>query len=197
MSSGSNTSTRSDAARNRTRILEIAEKYFAEHGLDVPMDTIARKAGVGAGTLYRHFPNRETLIASLIEDRVGDLRQTHCNLVTSEADAAKKLEEWLHAMRAWMRSYDGLPGPLRQAWEEGTTPLGLNCMEVINMTEELLREAQQHGLARSDLSARDLYLANIGAAWAASAPLADGSTNDVVANLISSGWRAAPQLSKE
>lgn len=191
MSSISNTNTRSDATKNRARILEVAEKCFAEQGLEIPMDTIAKQAGVGAGTLYRHFPNREALVAALVEDRVGDLQQTHRELVASNADSAKKLEEWLQAMRAWMTSYDGLPGPLRQAWEEEATPLGVNCVQVINMTDEILQEAQDHGLARTDLSGRDLYLANLGAAWAASAPLADKGTGEMMVNLITSGWRAA------
>lgn len=190
MSSGSTAKTRSDATRNHARILEIAEKCFAEHGLEIPMDTIAKQAGVGPGTLYRHFPNREALIASLVEHRVGDLRQTHSDLVASGIDAATKLEEWLHAMREWMTSYDGLPGPLRQAWEEEATPLGVNCVQVISMTDEILREAQAHGLARNDLSGRDLYLANLGAAWAASAPLADKDTGKMMVSLITSGWRA-------
>lgn len=189
MSSAKTASTRSDAARNRAHILEIAESCFIEQGLDVPMDTIAKRAGVGAGTLYRHFPNRESLIASLVEDRVGDLRQVRNALLGSEHDAATKLERWLQAMRAWMTSYDGLPGPLRQAWEEDATPLGVNCMEVIGMTEEFLNDAQDQGAAKSGLSGRDLYLANLGAAWAASAPVADGATDGAVADLLTSGWR--------
>lgn len=193
MSSASGTNARSDAKRNRARILEIAEKCFTEHGLEVPMDTIAKQAGVGAGTLYRHFPDRGALIATLVEDRVGDLQQAHSDLVESKRDAATKLDQWLRAMRAWMTSYDGLPGPLREVWEEEATPLGANCMNVIDMTEGLLLEAQRCGVARPELSGRDLYLANLGAAWAASAPLADESTDGMVAKLITSGWRTTPR----
>ncbi|MGP6173291.1 TetR/AcrR family transcriptional regulator [Corynebacterium sp. A21] len=185
-------STRSDATKNRAHILCIAEGIFAEQGLDVPMDTIAKKAGVGAGTLYRHFPNRDALVATVVDERVGDLRQVHRTLVASEQGVSEKLGQWLEAMRSWMTSYDGLPEPLRRAWEDEETPLGVNCTEVIAMTEEFLQDAQYEGSARPDLSARDLYLANLGAAWAAAAPLADTGTSKVVATLLSSGWQVIP-----
>jgi len=181
---------RSDATRNRARILEIAEECFAEHGLEVPLDTIAKQAGVGAGTLYRHFPNRETLIAALVADRIGDLQQIHHDLVAAELTAGTRLERWLEAIRTWMTSYDGLPDPLREAWEKDATMLGAHCRPVVDMTDQLLRDAQQHGDARPDLSGRDLYLANLGAAWAASAPLADSQSGACIVDILGSGWRA-------
>lgn len=61
---------RADAARNRARVLEVAYESFASDGLSVPIDEIARRAGVGAGTVYRHFPTKEALFAAVIEDRV-------------------------------------------------------------------------------------------------------------------------------
>ena len=60
---------RADAQRNRDAVLEAARKLFAEHGNDAQMDEIARKAGVGVGTVYRHFPNKEALIEALIQRR--------------------------------------------------------------------------------------------------------------------------------
>ncbi len=192
MTASGERSTRSDATKNRAHILNIAEGVFIEQGLDVPMDTIAKTAGVGAGTLYRHFPNRDALIAAVVDGRVGDLRQVHCTLVASEQGVSEKLRQWLAAMRSWMTSYDGLPEPLRRAWEDEETSLGINCTEVIAMTEEFLQDAQYEGSARPDLSARDLYLANLGAAWAAAAPLADTDTSNIVATLLSSGWQEKP-----
>lgn len=61
---------RADAARNRARVLEVAYETFAAEGLAVPVDEIARRAGVGPGTLYRHFPTKEALFGAVIEDRV-------------------------------------------------------------------------------------------------------------------------------
>lgn len=61
---------RADAARNRARVLEVAYELFAEKGIAVPIDEIARRAGVGPGTVYRHFPTKESLFEAVIEDRV-------------------------------------------------------------------------------------------------------------------------------
>jgi AcrR family transcriptional regulator len=61
---------RADAARNRARVLEVAYETFAAEGLAVPIDEIARRAGVGAGTVYRHFPTKDALFAAVIDDRV-------------------------------------------------------------------------------------------------------------------------------
>ena len=64
---------RADAARNRARVLEVAYETFAADGLAVPIDEIARRAGVGAGTVYRHFPTKEDLYKAVVEDRIGNI----------------------------------------------------------------------------------------------------------------------------
>ena len=61
---------RADAARNRARVLEVAYETFAADGLGVPIDEIARRAGVGAGTVYRHFPTKEDLYRAVVQDRI-------------------------------------------------------------------------------------------------------------------------------
>jgi AcrR family transcriptional regulator len=66
---------RADAARNRARILDAARSAFAEAGLDVGVEEIARRAGVGKGTLYRRFPTKEALVRAIFEDLLGDLEQ--------------------------------------------------------------------------------------------------------------------------
>ena len=64
---------RADAARNRARVLEVAYDTFAAEGFSVPIDEIARRAGVGAGTVYRHFPTKEDLYRAVVEDRIGNI----------------------------------------------------------------------------------------------------------------------------
>ncbi|HEX3332835.1 MAG TPA: TetR/AcrR family transcriptional regulator [Acidimicrobiales bacterium] len=64
---------RADAVRNRARILDAAESVFANEGIEAPVDTIAEKAGVGVGTLYRHFPTKEKLCEAILLDRLRDL----------------------------------------------------------------------------------------------------------------------------
>src|ERR1700757_4023223 len=64
---------RADAARNRARVLETAYETFAAEGLSVPIDEIARRAGVGAGTIYRHFPTKEDLYRAVVQERIGHI----------------------------------------------------------------------------------------------------------------------------
>ncbi len=64
---------RADALRNRARVLEVAYAAFATDGLAVPIDEIARRAGVGAGTVYRHFPAKADLYRAVVEDRIDSL----------------------------------------------------------------------------------------------------------------------------
>src|SRR5919198_5969688 len=70
------TTLRRDAQRNRERIVEAARRSFAEHGLDVGVDEIARRAGVGMGTLYRRFPTKASLVHAIFEDRLDALQPT-------------------------------------------------------------------------------------------------------------------------
>lgn len=64
---------RADARHNRARVLAAAQEAFAEEGLSVPLDAVARRAGVGAGTVYRHFPGKESLVAAVVNDRLDRL----------------------------------------------------------------------------------------------------------------------------
>ena len=67
---------RADAVKNRARILEAAEEIFATEGVSVPIDTVAERAGLGVGTLYRHFPTKEALFEAIVVDRLEQLLET-------------------------------------------------------------------------------------------------------------------------
>ncbi|ORB31386.1 TetR/AcrR family transcriptional regulator [Mycolicibacterium parafortuitum] len=79
---------RADAARNRARVLEVAYDTFAAEGLGVPIDEIARRAGVGAGTVYRHFPTKEALVVAVAEDRVRRIVEHAQALLAGEEPGA-------------------------------------------------------------------------------------------------------------
>src|SRR3954449_6757081 len=86
---------RADAERNRERILDAAREAFAEGGLDVGLHEIAKRAGVGVGTVYRRFPEKEELIAALFEDRIEDVIAI-AEEALAEEDAWTGLEHFLH-----------------------------------------------------------------------------------------------------
>jgi AcrR family transcriptional regulator len=87
---------RADAVRNRARILESARAAFTARGADASLEEIARSAGVGIGTLYRHFPTRDDLVEAVFRDRIEELEALADDLLASDAPAAA-LETWLHA----------------------------------------------------------------------------------------------------
>lgn len=151
------------------------------------MDGIAKRAGVGAGTLYRHFPTREELVAAVIEDRRPDLERERVAIRDGGLEPRAALDQWLAALSAWMRVYDGLPAPLRAAAEAQSTPLGTTCEDVIATTERFLIAVQDAGQARSGVLGRDLFLGVLAATWAVgAAPDDDAGTR--LLDLLRSGW---------
>ncbi len=87
-SAGATRPLRADAQRNRDRILEAAQVVFAAEGIEVPVDTIAEKAGVGVGTLYRHFPTKEKLCEAILLDRLSALTVEATALADADDPAA-------------------------------------------------------------------------------------------------------------
>lgn len=186
---------RSDALRNRDLILNIAEQHFSEYGVAGPLDAIAKKAGVGTATLYRHFPTREALLAGLLAARDETIVTQRERLRAAPFDTGDALAGWLDAIVAWASAFDGLPEPLRAATVTDTSPLAVSCAGFITTTEEFLAAAQSDGLARADVRARDLFLAALATSWVRGAALADHATEAGLASLTRTGWSTAAAAS--
>ncbi|PFG43050.1 TetR family transcriptional regulator [Isoptericola jiangsuensis] len=179
---------RADAQRNRDRILDAAEQYFSEYGVTGSLDAIAKRAGVGAGTLYRHFPNRECLLAALLAARDDALVARRDHLRSGSMSAADALGGWLEAITAWAGAFDGLPEPLRAATATSSSPLAVTCQGFITTTESFLRAAQDEGSARRDVRARDLFLAALANSWVRGAAMADDASAAALTELTRTGW---------
>jgi len=182
---------RSDKARNRTHILEVAEQLFAQEGVTGSMDAIARRAGVGAGTLYRHFPSREALLAALMHARVEELTSRRDAIEHEHVDPVAALDQWLEALGEYLTAFDGLPEPLRVALSEEASPLAITCEGFITTTDHFLAAAQRAGGAQQWVRGRDLFLAVLATAWARGAMLADSSSAEALGAILRSGWVAA------
>ncbi|MGW8814380.1 TetR/AcrR family transcriptional regulator [Gordonia terrae] len=181
---------RADAARNRTKILAAARESFGEQGLDVSLDSIAKRAGVGPGTLYRHFAGRDELIAAVLEDEMIDLEQEFNVLQGSQIDIEAKLMLWTEALHRWMTRYSGLPEPLRAALNSGVGCLSVRCQATIDWTEQLVAEGQRLGVVKSFVTGRELYRATLGLAWvAASADAAESPDAALLHRVLRQGWR--------
>ena len=157
---------RADAQRNYDRIVQIACEAFSENGVHTSLDDIAKRAGVGAGTLYRHFPNRDCLLAAaLVESRQG-LDQKAEELLAGE-DAGEALNEWLIELARHLSSYDGLPDSVAEAVNDVNSPLIAPCSMMKDATAQLLVRAKDAGAVRADVRSDDLFVFASSLAWAA------------------------------
>lgn len=178
---------RTDAQRNRQHILDVAERSFSEEGIELSMDAIAKRSGVGAGTLYRHFPTREALVAAVLDEQRPDLERERV-AAEQEADSLRALEHWLSAVSDWMHAYQGLAEPLRAAAAQRVSPLTPTCDSVIATTDQLLKAAQADGHARPDVRGRDLFLGTLAAVWASDTESADERVGCGLRELLRTGW---------
>lgn len=178
---------RADARRNRDSVLKTAMRHFSAHGVGASLEDIAREAGVGVGTLYRHFPSREALLAAALRDRqedllarVGETRRIAC------ADAA--LGAWLAALQDYLRTFNGLPAPVLAAVKEQASPLALSCDTLVSITGEFLARAQQQGRARASVTANDLFLGALGIAWVLNRAETCGATPASLNEILAHGY---------
>jgi AcrR family transcriptional regulator len=145
---------RADAQRNVERLIASAREAFAAHGPNASLDDIARAAGVGAGTLYRHFPTRLTLFEAVYRDSVERLCADGERLAATEPPA-EALVDWLKGFVTVVSQKRGLAAALT---EEGrTSELFVQCHSMINATgAALLDRAKAAGAVRDDLALGDL-----------------------------------------
>ncbi|KQR00642.1 TetR family transcriptional regulator [Deinococcus sp. Leaf326] len=178
---------RTDFIRNRTVILDTAQRHFQRHGISTSLDAIAKEAGIGPGTLYRHFPTREALLAAVLQLHSQELVARRASLIQID-DPEEALQQWLRALEDYLNAFSGLPEPLMAATRASApdNPLTYPCDQLITMTDEFLQAAQLHGHTRSEVQSRDLFLATAAIAWIRG----EGSTDDArrIRTLIQSGY---------
>ena len=160
---------RTDAQRNRERILEVAKEAFTRSGANTSLDDIAKQAGVGAGTLYRHFPTREQLLEAVFRTDVE-------KLAAAEQKFAEDLEP-IDALRAWMLLFvdyiatkkiiapalNTMVGGPSKVFESSHT-------QIWEAIRALVKRAIKSGDIRKDLDPLDLLRALIGVANVATSP---------------------------
>lgn len=179
---------RADARRNRDRVLKAAIGHFASRGVTASLDEIARAAGVGAGTLYRHFPSREALLCAALKDRQTELR-AQAQAAHAIANADDALSAWLTALQGYLRTFNGLPEPVLSAVNDRASPLTLSCDALVSITGEFLGRAQQQGRARTSVTANELFLSTLGIAWVLTRTEADGGTAQALNQIFADGYR--------
>ncbi|OLO98635.1 TetR family transcriptional regulator [Mycolicibacterium porcinum] len=152
---------RADAARNRARVLEVAYETFAADGLSVPIDDIARRAGVGAGTVYRHFPTKEALFQAVIAERIRSLVEEARSLL--EANPDEGLFDFLRSMvLQWGAADRGLVDALAGSGIDVDAVMPEAEDEYLAVLGELLTAAQRAGTVRSDVTVPEVKALLVG-----------------------------------
>jgi AcrR family transcriptional regulator len=153
---GVTVSRRSDARRNRERVLAAAQEVFATRGLDTQMDEVAARAGVGLGTVYRHFPTKAALAATLIADSFDIMASAAQDAINGSDAGQAALED---ALRMTLRILETNAG----ARAAMNSPVNTEHAEVLTALEnflgklqEALAWAQADGTVRADITAQDL-----------------------------------------
>ena len=113
---------RADAQRNRDRIVEVARVVFRERGYDASLDDIAKKAGVGPGTLYRHFPTRDALLDAVMQAWVDGVTETTDKALTHEGPTRDFLIGWFEAYVALISMHKGGPAKPPRRWATSSPP---------------------------------------------------------------------------
>jgi len=158
---------RTDALRNRERILEVAKGAFTRRGADASLDEIAKQAGVGAGTLYRHFPTRDALIEAVYRTEVEKLAAAARGFAATMPP--------IEALRAWMLLFvdyiaaKHIIAPALNSVAGGPSRLYEGSRSLVQEAiEELVKRAKKSGQMRREIDASDLLRAVIGVSYVGS-----------------------------
>lgn len=144
---------RADARRNRRKVLDAARRLFAERGLEVPMDEIAAEAGVGVGTVYRHFPNKEDLFEALVEYRFSNLAEAARESLAIE-DPWEAFADFMRRSARLMVEDRGVSEAMDQ--RPAMCDAAASKAELVEMSDRLLRRAQEAGAVRPDVVQADI-----------------------------------------
>ncbi|RZS40849.1 TetR family transcriptional regulator [Herbihabitans rhizosphaerae] len=146
---------RADARRNYERIVSTAREVFTEHGPDAPLDEVAKRAEVGSGTLYRHFPDRLALIEAVYRDEVARLC-ARAEVIAEKSEPEQMVDDWLRDQVDFIVNGHGLAASLKAALDK-ESPVFEHCRAMLSdAAASVLTPAQQIGAIRKDLMPRDL-----------------------------------------
>jgi AcrR family transcriptional regulator len=157
-------SPRADAQRNRELLLAAALKLFTSSNVEVTLSAVAEGAGVGIGTLYRHFPTRDALVEAVYRHEVERLSEDAAKLLQAmPAEAA--LEEWLRRYSDLIVAKRGLKDALQSIFEPGADTYAFSRDRMTEAMTLLLDTAAKSGAIRDGIDPQDVLLAVAASAW--------------------------------
>ncbi|MCI3277173.1 TetR/AcrR family transcriptional regulator [Streptomyces cylindrosporus] len=180
---------RADARRNYERLLKAAAEAFAEHGENASLDDIAKRAGVGSGTLYRHFPTRQALLEATYVDRIEALGE-RADEIAKELSPGEALVEWLYEVCVRTTEVRGLKSLLGSAVTDGSRVELTACATHMKAAaERLVGAAQEEGTLRRDVEPIDVLRLAHGVATASELAKGGGSHVRRYLSLLTEGLR--------
>jgi AcrR family transcriptional regulator len=183
---------RADARRNSERLLIAARAAFAENGTGASLRDVARRAGVGIGTLYRHFPTREALLEALLRQSFDRLRSDAEDLLASPSPG-DALITWLRELATRSTTYQGLPASVMAAMRDQGSELHSSCQAMRHAATQLLVRAQQSGDVRSDVTPTELLALAAGVAWVGEQASGQAGLTDRLLSLTMKGLQLSQQ----
>ncbi|MER6128913.1 helix-turn-helix domain-containing protein [Streptomyces sp. NPDC001795] len=180
---------RADARRNYERLLKAAAVAFAEHGENASLDDIAKRAGVGSGTLYRHFPTRQALLEAAYIDRVEAIA-ARADELAKELPPGEALAEWLNEVGEGMIQVRGLKALLGSAVTDGGASAVTACADKMKAAATLLvGAAQREGTLRADVEPIEVLRLAHGVATASELANGEGKHIRRYLSLLTEGLR--------
>jgi len=177
---------RADAQQTHDRILAVANAVFTEHGADASLNEVAQRAGVGPGTLYRHFPTRQALLEALLSERFAELRDTARDLLDAP-DTAEALTAWLRAFINHLTTYRGLSASVMDTLCDPESSLFASCQDMRESGGKLLTRAKQTGLVDVRVDEADLLALANAIAWVTERSPAHAGRGDNLLTLLGHG----------
>jgi AcrR family transcriptional regulator len=181
---------RADGQRNRERLIEAAKAAFADVGADVSLEEIARRAGVGIGTLYRHFPTRDAIVAAVYRREVQQLAEAAERLLASEP-AGKALHQWMRVFVDYIATKKVLASALASMVGGATELYTASGVLISDAMTLLVTRAAAAGDIRADADPADLLRALVGFTYGATGPGWQASALRLI-DILMDGLRPAP-----
>jgi AcrR family transcriptional regulator len=144
---------RADAQRNRERLIEAARVVFREQGYDASLDEVAKRAGVGAGTLYRHFPSREVLLDAIMQSWVDRVNDAVDKVLTHEGSPRDLLLAWFESYVALISLHKGGPAKITQAMGDERSPIVTKCQTLTAATDRIVERLEAEHALREHVDA--------------------------------------------
>lgn len=147
---------RADAQRNYDKLVAAAREVFAERGAEGSLDEIAKRAGVGPGTLYRHFPTRDDLIDALMRDWSARVLSDSEAAVAADLPARETLERWFADLIKHLTLHRGAAAKLSAAFDDPSSPIYRKCQMLADANERVVGHLRETHALRDNVESRQV-----------------------------------------